>query len=60
MVDFVLVEEIGLVIFNVPKDKIKIHVYQDLPDLDDMDEDLRAYCAFALNADDPNFWSNLK
>ena len=33
---------------------------QDLPHLHDVDEDLRAYCATALKADNPNFWSKLK
>jgi len=33
---------------------------KDLPNLDEVDEDLRAYCATALKADDPKFWSKLK
>jgi len=33
---------------------------KDLPDQDDVDEDLQAYYATALKADDPKFWTKLK
>jgi len=33
---------------------------KDLPPLNEVDEDLRAYCATALKAEDPKFWSTLR
>ena len=40
--------------------KVQTDFFQDLPDQDDVDEDLQTYCATALKADDPKFWSKLK
>ena len=40
--------------------KFRVRIFQDLPDLSEVGEDLQAYCATALKADDSKFWSKLK